>query len=164
MRITLDTEFIEDGKTIELLSIGMMREDGATYYAETDSAFFLKEGTRAYVDPWILENVVPSLIGTYDSTITRAQIGEDIINFAGPHPEFWAWYADYDWVALCQLYGRMIDLPDTWPMYCKDFKQVSDQFDLGISQQGSVHNALGDAQWLADTMKGYRMFGADRNA
>ena len=35
------------------------------------------------------------------------------------------YYADYDWVALCQLYGRMLDLPGRWPMFCRDLKQLS---------------------------------------
>ena len=35
MKIFFDTEFIEDGKTIDLISIGMVREDGETYYASS---------------------------------------------------------------------------------------------------------------------------------
>ena len=33
MRIFYDTEFLEDGKTIDLISIGMVAEDGREYYA-----------------------------------------------------------------------------------------------------------------------------------
>ena len=38
MKIFFDTEFIEDGKTIDLLSIGAVRDDGETYYAEPAEA------------------------------------------------------------------------------------------------------------------------------
>ena len=38
MRIWFDTEFIEDGRTIDLLSIGMVRDDGLEYYAEPQEA------------------------------------------------------------------------------------------------------------------------------
>ena len=34
MKIWFDTEFIEDGKTIDLISIGMVRQDSATLYFE----------------------------------------------------------------------------------------------------------------------------------
>jgi hypothetical protein len=82
----------------------------------------------------------------------RSTIAREIVDFVGPSPEFWAWYADYDWVALCQLYGTMMDLPDGWPMYCRDYKQVADERGTDVSQPDSAHNALGDAQWLAGEM------------
>lgn len=42
-------------------------------------------------------------------------------------PEFYAYFADYDWVLLCSLFGRMIDLPQGFPMYCNDLKQSLDE-------------------------------------
>lgn len=42
-------------------------------------------------------------------------------------PEFYAYYADYDWVVFCSLFGRMIDLPKGFPMYCRDLKQSLDE-------------------------------------
>lgn len=33
MRYFYDTEFIEDGHTIDLISIGVVAEDGRSYYA-----------------------------------------------------------------------------------------------------------------------------------
>lgn len=62
---------------------------------------------------------------------------------------FWGYYADYDWVVFCQLFGRMIDLPRGFPMYCRDIKQLCD--DLGNpplpKQEKGEHNALEDARW-----------------
>lgn len=43
------------------------------------------------------------------------------------NPEFYAYYADYDWVVFCWLFGRMIDLPKGFPMYCRDLKQMLDE-------------------------------------
>lgn len=147
-RIYFDTEFIEDGKTIDLLSIGLVRDDGATYYAEPIEA----DWSRA--DDWVAANVIPSLSGpTADPAVmkSRAMIAAEIVAFVGPEPEFWAYYADYDWVALCQLYGRMIDLPDGWPMFCRDLKQYAAERGIRTTQEGSVHNALGDALWVKTT-------------
>src|SRR6476661_10396392 len=103
MKIWFDTEFIEDGKTIDLLSIGMVREDGATFYAESSEA----DHDRA--SPWVKENVLPHLQGCrFDWS--RREIADAVVAFAGDKPEFWAYYVDYDWVALCQLFGTMMDL------------------------------------------------------
>ena len=41
--------------------------------------------------------------------------------------EFYAYYSDYDWVVFCSLFGRMIDLPKGFPMYCIDLKQELDR-------------------------------------
>lgn len=140
MRIWFDTEFIEDGRTIDLLSIGMVREDGVTYYAEA------RETDHGRANPWVKENVLPYLTGPIKS---KATIREDIIEFAGRNPEFWAYFADYDWVVLCQLYGTMMDLPATWPMFCRDVQQeiVKEPFFTLPLHEGTLHNALDDARW-----------------
>lgn len=41
--------------------------------------------------------------------------------------EFYGYYSDYDWVLFCSLFGRMIDLPKDFPMYCIDLKQTLDE-------------------------------------
>lgn len=141
MKIWFDTEFYEDGRTIELISIGMVREDGQTLYRETYSA-----GDLCTKSDWLIKNVLPHL--KFKPTL-RNDIATEIKAFAGFKPEFWAYYADYDWIVLCQLYGRMIDLPDTWPMYCRDVKQLCDSIGSPRlpEQQSQEHNALADAQW-----------------
>lgn len=45
----------------------------------------------------------------------------------GEQPEFYGYYADYDWVLFCSLFGKMIDLPKGFPMYCRDLKQMLDE-------------------------------------
>lgn len=142
MRIWFDTEFIEDGKTINLISIGMVREDGEKLYLE--SAWCDLE--RA--SPWVRENVIPHLHGG-DVRVWQQQMAVKLVQFAGEKPEFWAYYADYDWVALCQVFGTMMDLPRGWPIYCRDVKQLCD--DLGNprlpEQTSQEHHALADAKW-----------------
>lgn len=146
MRIWFDTEFYEDGERIKLISIGMVREDGATYYAETTHGAQI-----ASISPWLKENVWPHLQHG-DAVKDRATIQSEIIEFAGEAPEFWAYYADYDWVVLCQLFGTMMDLPEGWPMFCRDLKQLAvDVGDPKLPEQASTeHNALADALWNRD--------------
>jgi hypothetical protein len=167
MRYWFDTEFIEDGKTIDLVSIGIVTEDGREYYAVSHEF----NAVRLFDNPWLAENVAPHLPwvklkeGTPLTWVTadkdlstglwkqRDQIAQEIIAFCDPEqygkPEVWAYYADYDWVALCQLFGRMIDLPKGWPMYCRDLKQLAVMLgNPKLPEQGKgEHHALADARW-----------------
>jgi 3' exoribonuclease, RNase T-like len=140
MKIWFDTEFIEDGKTIDLLSIGMVREDGRVLYFES------AECQRDLASDWVKQNVFPHLRQVWTP---RVMIASAIVQFVGDKPEFWAYYADYDWVALCQLYGTMMDLPKGWPMYCRDVKQLCDSVGNPklIKNTEVEHNALSDALW-----------------
>jgi hypothetical protein len=80
-------------------------------------------------------------------------LASDLTAFCDPEqygkPEIWAYYADYDWVVLCQIFGRMIDLPKGWPMYCRDIKQLAAMLgNPKLPEQGKgEHHALADARW-----------------
>ncbi len=140
MKIWFDTEFIEDGKTIDLISIGMVREDGIEIYLENE------ECDLSWASSWVRSNVIPHLTGI---GVSRGFIARTIRQFACDAPEFWGYYADYDWVVLCQLFGMMMDLPKGWPMYCRDIKQFCDSLgNPPLPEQKSVeHHALADARW-----------------
>lgn len=149
MRYYLDTEFIEDGMTIELISIGVVADDGREFYAESADV----DLTRA--SDWVKANVVPHLTGVDDDdasqVLPRSEIAEHLRAFIGDdRPEFWSWCSAYDWVVLCQLYGTMMDKPDGWPSYCCDIQQELDR--LGLSDDDlppasdAEHNALADAR------------------
>lgn len=151
MRYWLDTEFIEDGKTIQLLSIGIVAEDGRELYLETQAAHDYKAfGTCQ--NEWVKENVIPHL-GQTDFGCTREDIRANLLAFCDPDqhgkPEFWGYYADYDWVVLCQLFGTMMDLPKGWPMFCMDIKQWAVMLDNPKlpEQSTTEHHALADARW-----------------
>lgn len=155
MRYFLDTEFNEDGKTIELISIGIVAEDGRSYYAQNINADLNK------ANEWVKTFVIPQL-WTGDWTVanrltispwrTPTEIAEEVFEFVGEKPEFWAYFADYDWVVLCQLYGRMIDLPKSWPMFCMDLKQLcvhkgNPNLKLTGMKHLQEHSAIADAVW-----------------
>lgn len=144
MKFWFDTEFYEDGTHIELISIGVAAEDGRTYYAEVLGADVIAATTD-----WLCANVRPHLTGQQKP---RSLIRDELIDFMGEKPEIWAYYADYDWVALCQLHGRMVDLPKGWPMYCRDVKQLCDMLgNPNLPEQKSTeHHALADARWTKE--------------
>ncbi|NJN10029.1 MAG: 3'-5' exoribonuclease, partial [Richelia sp. RM1_1_1] len=79
----------------------------------------------------------------------KKDIAQDIIEFCHSEPEFWAYYADYDWVVLCQLFGTMMDLPSSFPMYCNDIKQLCNSVGNPKLQKQltNQHHALHDARW-----------------
>lgn len=150
-RYFIDSEFDEDGERIILLSIGIACEDGRVFYAESSEADWDRP------NDWVKANVLPHMNGPDipETWLTRKEIADAIVVFAqggDDAPEFWAWYGDYDWVVLCQLYGRMIDLPKHWPMFAMDVKQLA--VSLGDpalpKQDGMEHHALADARWTKD--------------
>lgn len=181
----LDTEFHEYKKnilttevdyyvdTIELISIGIVSEYSETYYAICNE-FDIQE---AWDNEWLRTNVLKpifdetcigdkdfdfnttkELILTYGKS--KADIAKEIIEFVGELPIFYAYYADYDWVVFCWLFGTMINLPAGFPMYCRDLNQTMDELAVQISGGRSAlkkdyrfptkeneHNALEDAKW-----------------
>jgi hypothetical protein len=174
MRYFFDTEFIEDGKTIDLISIGIVAEDGRELYLQNQECDWSK------ASDWVARNV---LIGLEDFNMglrrpchpndtdgdqfdpmelggwwrqkelwrKRTEIGETVRKLVGADskPEFWAYYAAYDWVVFCQLFGTMMDIPKGFPMYCRDIKQwVGMLGNPKLPEQGKgEHNALEDARW-----------------
>lgn len=166
--IFYDTEFIEDGRTIDLISIGMVREsDGAELYLVNADI----PARRIKKSPWLMENVVPHLprghgdwrlhmpkrwlFDYYDHRVKRhAEIAQDVRRFISQteDPELWAWYGAYDHVVLCQLWGRMVDLPSEVPMWTNDIQQEWTRLgrpDLP-EQTAGEHDALADARHCRD--------------
>ena len=148
MRYFLDTEFYEDGQTIDLISIGVVCEDGREFYAVSQDAQLHR------VSEWVRANVLPHLPKYGDPAWQkRATIAANLKAFMHDEkPEVWAYYADYDWVALCQLFGTMMGLPGRFPKFCRDLKQLS--VDVGSPKHPpdpeGEHNALVDARWNRD--------------
>ncbi|MFD3835346.1 3'-5' exoribonuclease domain-containing protein [Streptomyces sp. NPDC058642] len=173
MRIYYDTEFIDDGHTIDLVSIGMVAEDGRELYA-VSSEFDVH---KLQANPWLVENVWPSLpffkhprtlrcycgpghLDTSDPNVrTRAQIARMVEDFIlGPNHhtgelpdvQLWAYYSAYDHVALAQLWGPMINLPQGIPMQSDDIVTAAKLAGLTPKslpkQADGHHNALADAR------------------
>ncbi|OCH80338.1 3'-5' exoribonuclease [Gordonia sp. UCD-TK1] len=155
MRFWYDTEFLEDGKTIELISIGIVAENEATYYAVNSDAPW----DRLRDDDWMMDNVVRHL-PTHSTGRVKENKGfgykrkyswggismrstevkpkwvianevreflTGIRNNDGTPVELWADYAAYDHVVLAQLWGKMIGLPKGIPMWTHDLRQLWEQ-------------------------------------
>ena len=126
MKYFYDTEFLESGPNVPLylLSIGIVDENGRELYLQNlDCPLHL-------ASPWVIENVFSGLEhlkqhggGAYFADDNqrvwqhRQAIVNQITEFVNrgfETPEFWGYYADYDHVLFCQLFGTMMDLPEGW--------------------------------------------------
>lgn len=165
MRIYYDTEFLDTGTTIELISIGLVADDGREYYSVNCNAPWQEIAKH----DWLVENVVPHLplvdgirkgpfggppqfrldqtnVAVKPQWVIANEVREFILST--PEPELWAYYAAYDHVVLAQLWGPMVNLPTGVPMFSCDLKQ--EHVRLGRpplpSRDGSEHHALADAR------------------
>ncbi len=143
MNVWFDTEFIDTGREVHLLSLGMVRQDGLTYYAEPDDA------PKHLACEWVQKNVLPHLTGPVKP---RQQIKDDVIEFCGARPVFWGYCASHDWLLLCQLFGRTLDVPAHWPNFVMDVQQWRVMNGVGAlpEQASTEHNALNDALWTRE--------------
>jgi hypothetical protein len=150
-RYFYDCEFVEDGRTVDLVSIGVVDEHGREFYAISTEF----DGSRAL--PWVRRNVLDRLPSPGDPAWrSRERIRDDLFAFLveplagrpGEELELWAWYAAYDHVALAQLWGAMPALPREIPRLTKELRQRWD--DLGRPPLPDAadrrHDALVDAR------------------
>jgi hypothetical protein len=174
--IDYDLEFLEDGRTIELISIGMVCDDGREYYAVNSDAPWEK----IRENDWLIRNVLPSLpitgrtsLDSYlkapessypkpsltlvgaDTKDTRVKphwvIANEVREFiqaVRPDVQLWANYGAYDHVCLAQLWGRMIDLPEGVPMFTNDIQQ--ERARLGFNWDDLPKQDSGEHNALAD--------------
>jgi hypothetical protein len=169
-KIWYDTEFVENGTTIELVSIGLIREDSLAYYGVNSNAVTMGRVVR---HPWLAANVLPHLpvlfreggkiAGSIDSwdwdknhpdwhaVRHISEIAAEVRDFilAAGDPQLNAWYAAYDHVRLMQLWGPMSARPEGIPMWTRDLKQEADRLgvkDVPAQHPGTEHHALMDAQ------------------
>jgi hypothetical protein len=146
VRFFYDTEFVEDGKTIDLVSIGVVDERGREFYAISTEFNPDKAG------PWVRDNVLDKLPPPADPAwCDRATIRDRLLKFLSrdrERVELWAWFAAYDHVALAQLWGDMPALPRELPRFTRELRQRWE--DVGKPSlpppPSDAHDALADAR------------------
>lgn len=157
MKYWYDTEFYENGKTIDLISIGIVAADGRELYLE-NGEFQWDDVPTGH---WLWDNVYGHL--THDRSHSKLSVSREVHRFiTNNHTEFqnelWGYYSSYDHVVLAQLFGRMVDMPDGIPWFTRDIKQEQERlsdlyFKHGLllpEQKSTAHNALNDAKWTKE--------------
>lgn len=142
----IDCEFDESHGRVDLISMGLVCEDGRELYLAVSTY----DTRKAH--PWLRRNVLPHLPPESERR-TKREIADKICEFMAPDvygkPELWGYYNSYDFVAFCSVFGRMIDLPRDMPRYANELRQLSDQLGnprLPRIEEGTKHNALDDAR------------------
>lgn len=176
MNIFFDTEFTGLHKDTTLISIGLVDENGNTFYAE------LSDYDRNQVNDWIQDNVLaymkfpddPSR-GIYGSKNndniemygTRDEVAKTLRGWLDRYDEVQlvSDVCHYDMVLFIDLFGSAFDLPKCVNASCHDINQdiavhynvtEAEAFDMsreGMLQmlpEGDKHNALYDAKVIRE--------------
>lgn len=164
MRVFLDTEFSGLHKDTTLVSIGLVADNGVTFYAE------LTDYDETQIDDWLQENVIDNLTLNYRQAISSRNIHGQTMTVKGDKSNvgrlleewltqfdevvIWSDCLAYDWVLFNDLFEHAFNIPNN--VYyipfdiCTVFKikgldpDVSREKFTGMD--GAKHNALYDAQ------------------
>lgn len=120
MKLFFDTEFTGLHRNTTLISIGLVSENGRTFYAE------FNDYDQKQLDDWVRANVLPYLqfLDT-DSTTPQLDLEHHAMKSSRQMVtstlsewlrqfdivEMWADYPAYDWVLFCDLFGGTFHLP-----------------------------------------------------
>lgn len=161
MRVFFDTEFTGLRQSTSLISIGLIAENGHTFYAESNSY------NHTQVDDWIRENVLANLRFTGESLPkidlehhamcgSQYQVRSALAGWLAQyeHVEMWGDCLAYDWVLFCELFGGAMYIPKN--VYYIPFDLATLLKAMGIDADvnreefagisGTKHNALHDAK------------------
>ncbi len=143
MKYWFDTEFHDrTDKIIDLISIGVVAEDGREYYAVS------ADYDRSLADEWLRNNVLNQLGDVQPKP--NETIHQELLAFFSQDdsPEFWTDCGEYDWVVLRQLFGTLIEWPSGWTYTAMDIEQWRIHLNAPKfpQQEKGLHNALEDAK------------------
>lgn len=171
-KIFFDTEFTGLHQHTTLISIGLIAEDGKSFYAE------FTDYDRSQVDRWVSENVIKRLTLYNDPDFVNLKLESahqnDAIKVLGDARvvkkwlrdwlrqfesiEMWSDCMHYDWVLFCQMFGGAFQVPRNVHYIpfdiCTLFKTKGvdpdidrEHFALGEHyDEMPKHNALWDAE------------------
>ena len=161
MNLYFDTEFTGLHKDTTLVSIGIISEDGRTFYAE------LTDYDKTQVDDWLQEHVINNLsrsIGELSRMADKVvhgnikEVSEALIKWVSQFDDvkIWSDCLAYDWVLFNHLFGHAFNLPSN--IYyipfdiCTLFEikgidpDISREEFINNSVIGNKHNSLYDAK------------------
>jgi len=148
MEIFFDTEFTGLQQDTDLLSIGIVDENGKEFYAE------LNDYRQDKIDDWLRDNVIANLTkeNVVDSKELKLQLDEYFLAY--DNVEIWSDCLSYDWVLFNQIWGHAFNIPKNICYIpfdiCTLFKVKGIDPDVNREEfagiEGKKHNALHDAR------------------
>lgn len=177
MNIYFDTEFTGLYKDTDLISIGLISDDGKEFYAE------FTDFRTDRIDDWIEENILSNTV-RYGKLSEIDVVLDETNYYEGTKEEIkeqlWKWLSQfdevqlisdvchYDMVLLIDIFGTAFDLPTNVTPSCHDinqdiaifehtteceaFNRSREEFlsDYNIEISGAKHNALYDAKVIKE--------------
>lgn len=158
MKVFFDTEFTGLHQNTTLISIGLVSEDGKTFYAE------FTDYDKKQIDEWLQTNVINNLARSLgelyymaDSTAygKKHEVVRELEKWLKQWDsvEIWSDCLSYDWVLFNQLWGHAFKIPKN--IYyipfdiCTLMKIKGVDPDISreeyVGTTGAKHNALHDA-------------------
>lgn len=148
----IDTEFNEEVDPIEIISLGVVAADGRELYV-INHEYTAGSPRWESTHPWVRQNVKPFMFieGMPFEIGGKDTMRNSLRNFVGDDlsPEFWGYFADYDWFLICRLFGSFDKMPKRWSSICYDVRQFQHHAGSGVlpAKLTPEHNALIDARW-----------------
>ena len=157
----VDAEFIELEREIDLVSLGLVCEDGREFYAI--STEFDPVEANDFVRTTVLPLLEP---GNSPVWMSRDQIKDALVAFVGDTvPRFWSWGGTpYDWMVIAQLFPVADRMPDGWLYTAYDIMLLVERAGLTIDPLDptlpppptDAHHALADARWATEVLRAVR--------
>lgn len=163
MKIFFDTEFTGLQQNTTLMSIGMVDEDGRTFYAELD------DYDTKQVDNWIKLNVLANFKN--EGSINIGMLKGELIDWLEPYDkvEMWSDCLAYDWVLFNNIFGGAFGIPSKvyyipfdicTLMKIKGIDPDINREEFAFGDTPTVtqkHNALWDAQVIRACYENLRL-------
>ena len=168
MKIFFDTEFTGLHKNTTLISIGLVDENGRTFYAE------FSDYDKSQCDKWIHDNVIKHLrLGTYEHyglNVNNTEVYGSKEFIKGKLSDWLSQYekvelisdcCHYDMVLFIDIFGGAFDIPSNVNPACHDINQdiakhfkISEKeaFDLSREEIIESTNELVSKYWPNDVI------------
>lgn len=149
MKVFFDTEFTGLHKDTTLMSIGLVDENGRTFYAE------MTDYNHSQVDNWLEENVIANF--TNEKKLNTVELRKELTKWLSLYEnvEIWSDCLAYDWVLFNNIFGSAFDIPKNvyyipfdicTLMKIKGVDPDINREDYSGTKENSKHNALHDAK------------------
>lgn len=149
MKIFFDTEFTGLQQDTDLMSIGLVSENGLEFYAE------LNDYRKDKVNDWIKANVENNFTGK--NVMSMPDLRVALTDWLGmfDNVEMWSDCLAYDWVLFCEIWFGAFNVPQNIyyiPFDLSTLLKIKG-FDPDVNREefvgmkGPKHNALHDA-WV----------------
>ena len=159
MEIHFDTEFLHEEDQNWLLSLGMVKETGETYYAVNADMPW----PRVKRHHWVGKNIWPLFPRTLSTTgfesldldhadvKSEQVIKQEVFQFitGSPNPSLWGWYPSHDYVLVARLLGLWPMTPLWFPQRPNDVAQEWERLGCPPMPEQPVgnHHSLEDAKF-----------------